>query len=272
MVAALDETNLEILRTIGVYRIGTRSSIARLLDTGAEPDKRLSTLIRKGYLRSTKCFAGNRAVYRLTKRGAAVAGVSLARCRKMGGQSLLKNLGVLLFCGVPGTERHRVEAADLVAAVGEVLRERAYCLCRTKAGVVVMDCYVPGPETTVGATMRRLEKLLREVRTRAHLAEAVWDRRFGFAVILHTEEKKKALLAALRMAKRGESPLIGRARVWVEVIDELGVWLGTGRPSLGDVSSGAPVAPLSEDGTSNCEATEGGGGVGSCVGSTCPPT
>lgn len=104
------------------------------------------------------------------------------------------------------------------------------------------------------------------------VAEAAWDRRLGFAVIVHTDEKKKALLAALRMAKRGELPLIGRARVWVEVIDELGVWLGTGRPSLGGVSSGAPVAPLSEDGASNYEATEGGEGVGRDVGATCPPT
>src|SRR5690348_5373221 len=98
-----EAANESIIRMIGLYRIATRATVATLLPEGAEPDKRLSKLVKDGLLRVHRGLPGNRSVYQLTKRGAGVVGVTPARGRVLGAQSLLKNLGVLLFCHVPQT-------------------------------------------------------------------------------------------------------------------------------------------------------------------------
>lgn len=93
------------------------------LPEGVEPDKRVSKLVKQGLLRVHKGLAGNRSIIQLTKKGADVAGVSPARGRIIGAQSLLKNLGVLLFCHSPNTVRHRVEAEELSQALGAPLHD-----------------------------------------------------------------------------------------------------------------------------------------------------
>jgi len=105
-----DEITQSILRMVGLYRVATRNTIATLLPEGLEPDKRLAKLVKEGLLRVHKGLAGNRSIIQLTKKGADVAGVSPARGRIIGAQSLLKNLGVLLFCHTPDTIRHRGRA------------------------------------------------------------------------------------------------------------------------------------------------------------------
>lgn len=237
------ETNLAILRAVGLYRVGTRATIGSLV--AGEPDKRIQSLSREGLLRSIKGFPGNRTLFQLTKRGTAAAGVSVARSRKMGGQSLLKNLGVLLFCHVPDTERHRVEAAQLTRLFGEKLKDRAYCLTRFKGQTIILDCYVPGPHTPVPTVHRRLGMLLKSARSSAVLTEAIRDRRFGFAVITQTPERRKAIMDAVRTKRPDEKvPVIKRARIWVEALDELWAFTGTSQPCLGHVSSGAQETVL----------------------------
>ncbi len=243
----VSETNLNILKTVGLYRIATRVTVGSLVP--GEPDKRLGSLVRDGFLRTIKGFPSNRTLYQLTKKGAAAAGVSVARSRKMGGQSLLKNLGVLLFCHVSGVERHRIEAAHLATALGEKLRDRAYCLCNVKDRTIAFDCYVPGPNTPVPTVHRRIGTLLKAMRTSPALSEAIRDQRFGFAVITHTAQRRKAIMDAVRTKRPDEAtPLIKRVRIWVEAVDELGAFSGTSRPDLGHVSSGAQQTLLHECG------------------------
>ena len=230
MVTDLDEVNLRIVRFVSRYRLGSRSTIATLLPEGTQPDKRLSTLIKKGYLKADESLPGRRPLFRLTKKGAASTGVSVARSR-LGQQALLKHLGVLYFCHVLGTHRHRVEREELGHLFGHELPDAAYCLCQVHDKTVVFDCYVPGPRTPVATVVRHLRKQLKVARLTPSLAQAVEDLRFGFAVIVHTAGRRKAIMDAVRSKQAGEAmAFIKRVRVWVEAIDELAVALGTALP------------------------------------------
>ncbi len=243
----VSEVSLNILQAVGLYRIATRATIGTLIP--GEPDKRLGSLVRDGFLRTIKGFPSNRTLYQLTKKGAATAGVSVARSRRMGGQSLQKNLGVLLFCHIPGVERHRIEATHLSAVLGDKLQDRAFCLCRVKDRTIAFDCYVPGPHTPVPTVHRRIGILLKATRSSPALSEAVRDQRFGFAVITHTAQRRKAIMDAVRTKRSDEPmPLIKRVRIWVEAVDELGVFSGTAQPDLGHVSRGAQQTRLHEAG------------------------
>lgn len=242
-----DQLNEVIVRAIGLYRVATRASVAAILPEGGEPDKRIAKLVKDGLLRAHKGLAGNRTVYQLTKKGASVAGVSPARGRPAGGQSLLKNVGVLLFCHVPGTERHRVEAEELGKALGVTLPDGAYCLCRHKEKAFCCECYVPGPHTPVPTVAHHLGKRIKAARQDPTLSEAVKDLRYAFAVIVPSKPRRKAVMDAVRTVQPGERiPLIKRARIFVDAVEELGALFGSAGPRLRNDSGGAAQATLFE--------------------------
>ena len=72
----IEDQNLAIVRMVALYRVATRSTIATLFAEASSPDKRLGKLVKDGLLRVHKGLPGNRSVYQLTKKGAAVANVS----------------------------------------------------------------------------------------------------------------------------------------------------------------------------------------------------
>jgi hypothetical protein len=244
-----DQTNDAILRMVGLYRVVTRAAVSTLLPEGTEPDKRLGKLVKDGLLRSHKGLAGNRSIYQLTKKGAGMVSVSPARGRIIGAQSLLKNLGVLLFCHAENCERHRVEAEDLGKALDIELPDGAYCLCRVKERTVVFECYVPAPHTPIETIIWHLKKRLMAARKCPGLVEAIKELRFGFALIVPNSHRRKAIMDAVRTCGAGERlPLIKRARIWVEVVDELDALFGTAAPSLGRTSGGAAKTLLWDGG------------------------
>jgi len=228
-----------------MYRVATRSSIANLFGERTDPDKPVSRLVKEKLLRPHKGLPGNRTVYQLTKKGAATVGVSPARGRLAGAQSMLKNLGVLLFCQVEGAVRHRVDAEQLSNVLGARLKDAAYCLAHVKGRTIVFECYVPGTETPVLTVVRHLRKLLRDARRQPALVEAIKDLRYGFAVIVQNQSRRKAIMDAVR--RKGEDerlPLVKRVRVWVEAAEELGHYLGTAAPCLGSVRDGSSAETL----------------------------
>lgn len=239
-MVSLDDVNQAILGHVGLYHVATRQSIAQILPERTEPDKRLSGLVAAGYLRAHRGLTGNRSVYQLTKKGASVVGVSPARARRPGGQSLRKNLGVLLFCRTPGKERYRVEVDELQAVIGSDLPDGAYCVVRTKDKVMSVACYVPGPETPVATVLRHLNRTFHQLKRLPSVAQAIRDLRFGIAVIVDVPTRRKSIMDAVRTKQAGESaPLIRRIRVWVEHVPELGAVLGTVSPRLGRTARGA---------------------------------
>lgn len=232
-----DQNDLDVLHHVAKYRVATRTSAAANLPEGVDADKRLAKLVRLKLLRVHRGLPGNRSLYQLTKKGASAAGVSPARGRLLGTQSLLKNLGVLLFCVTPGSARVRAETEELGRALGAELPDGAYCLCRVKERTVVFDCYVPGALTPITSVVRHLAKVLRASRKLPPVAAAIKDLRYGLAVIVPNKHRRKSIMDAVRTAGAdGKAPLIKRVRIWVEAVEPLAAYFGTAAPRLGSTS------------------------------------
>jgi hypothetical protein len=247
VVVTADKVNDAILRMVGLYKVATRGTITALLPEGGEPDKRVQRFVRDGLLRMHKGLPGNRTVYQLTKKGAAAAGVSAARGRTIGTQSLLKNLGVLLFCHVPSTKRHRVEAEQLGRALKIELPDGAYCLCEVNGKVVIFDCYVPAPHTPIPTIVRHLRKQLFVAKKTSVLWEAIRDLRYGFALVVSSQARRKTIMDNIRTRGPDEKiPLIKRVRIWVEAVEELGAIFGSSAPRNGSAKHAANQTPLFE--------------------------
>jgi hypothetical protein len=223
-MVSLDPANERILEHVGRYRVATRSTVAVLLP-GSQPDKRLAALSKAGLLRAHRGLPGT--VYQLTKKGAVAAQVSPARSRKFGTQSLMKNLGVLLFCHVPEMERLRVEREQAARALQTELPDAAYCLARVRDRAVLFECYVPSATAPISTVLRHLRKQLHAAKKHTSIAEAVRDLRYGLAVIVATPQRRKAIMDAIRTKQPNEQvPLIKRIRIWVESVDAFGSLLG----------------------------------------------
>jgi hypothetical protein len=245
-----EKLHLSILRMVGMYRVATRATITSLLPANTEADKHLSKLIKEGFLRAHTGLPGNRSVYQLTKKGAAEVDVSPARGRIAGAQSLLKNLGVLFFCHVPDTTRHRVEASALSTALGTELEDGAYCLCRFKEETIIFEMYVPGTQTPIDTVVRHIKKQLKSACKKPEIAQAIKDLRYGFAVIVPNPQRRKAIMDAVRTKAEGDMvPLIKRVRIWVEASAEFGAIVGVASKVIQPPMSSAAQSLLWESGS-----------------------
>lgn len=222
-----DDVNTAILRCLATHRVATRPAVARLIPSGAAPDKRLRRLAADGLVRVNKRLPGNRSLYQLTPAGAAHVGVPESRARPMGPQAVLKHLGILLFCEAKPEERFRVEPEELAPLLGTALSDGAHCLCRMGERTVVLRCYVPARETPLVTVVRRLRRTLRELRQSPQVAEFIRDGRYGFAVVVDNPSRRRALMDAVRTPDGpGRKPLLRTVRVWVEAIPELAAYVG----------------------------------------------
>jgi hypothetical protein len=107
-------------------------------------------------------------------------------------------------------------------------------MCEVKEKPVIFDVYVPGPQTPVSRVIWHLTRQLKAARKSPPLAAAIMDLRYGFALVVPIESRRKTLMDAVRTPEPNEKiPLIERVRIWVEAQEDLGAIFGTAGKSLG---------------------------------------
>lgn len=262
-----------LLRRLGHHFLATRvvfmQWVAELLEE-SDPAAMLRRLKADGLIQVHRGFPGNRVLYQLTKKGASVAGVTVARSRKVGGQALPKHLGALLFCHADGTVRYRVEPAELAEVLGAQLTDRAFCIAVEKGKPIVYECYVPGGGTQLKAILRRLEQTRSEFRKQKPLAQAIDDRRLGVAVIVSQPSRRKQILDAARTATADQPcPLVKRIHIRVEAFTDLEFFLPGSTPQCLGRMRGADrqtLLPLEEQPLTETNATQSAPARGTPVG------
>lgn len=228
----MEPDDRHIMEHLGRYRVSIRQILAMLKAVAHLSDASVSRLHRTGLIAINRGLPGNRSIYQLTKRGAALIGVSEARARPFRSQALLKHLGILLFCHVDGAHRYRLEDDELRMIVGEPLPEGAHCMAMFDGRVQVLNVYVPGQRTSIRSVTRRIREHLDEVRRLPKVRELLEAGNYGFAIVTQTTERRSAILRALRIPERnGGGPLAKQVSTRVEALPTFDLVLNGKSPS-----------------------------------------
>ena len=241
----MESLDWQILELLGRYRVAVRAVLGMLSETGEVPDASLSRLARDGFIARCRAFPGQRTVYQLTKKGAAKVGVSEARARSFQAQALFKHLGILLFCHVLGSRRFRLEDNELQRLLGEEMPDGAHCMSVKDGKPIVLNVYVPGPNTSLRSIERHIREQLFAARKLSAVRDLLAQRTYGFAVITETPERRKAILAVLRQPERGGAPpLAKQVRIAVESLPEFDRLINGSVGRGPDKSVGEPLSEL----------------------------
>ena len=237
MVSALerlDNADRLVLGFVAQHRVVTREAVAGVFPGDAGADATLKRLVGGKLLRVNRSLVGQRSVFQLTRQGASLAGVSPSLARPFGMQALLKHLGVLYLCLASGGTRVRLTEEQLTAVLATGAPEGVHVVARENDSVRVLYCYVPAFTTTVDSVVRRLRRHVYQVTQDPVLKRWVDDRRYGFAVIVGNEHKKKAVERAVRNRdRRGHEPLAKLVVGWV--------YMPTGFPEVMGMPTVGPV-------------------------------
>ena len=113
-------------------------------------------------------------------------------------------------------------ADELAELLGDELPSAAHCLGRNKETATIFQSYVPGPRTRVETVTRKLQREISLSRSSPELNRYVDNRRYGFLVLVHNEERKTKIERVLRRRSgRSSVPLVRQALIRVDVVPEL---------------------------------------------------
>lgn len=217
MIAIMEEIDRTILEHLARYRVSVRAVLSRLNDANKVLKPALERLLGSELVVADRSLPGNRALYCLSKKGAAVLDVSESRARHFRGQAMHKHLGVLLFCHVAGCKRYRLEDQELRELVGDPLPEGTHCMAQIDDHPVLLGVYVPGAETSLRSIVRRVRELIVDARRVPALRDMIAAGRFGIALVVTTSQRRKVISRTLSRPEADGRPALARqVRIIVE--------------------------------------------------------
>lgn len=215
----------ELMATVARYRVVTRGVAAQVVGTEAKTDKLLARLTKQGLLVANRRLPGNRSIYQLGRAGAAAVGLAESRTRVHGAQALLKHLSILLHCFGDGRAA-RMEL-DEVAAVGITPSPSlVYCIAKANKVACVHACYAPAAATPAESGVRRLWRMFQSLHDSEANRPFIRDGRLGLCVLVHSSQRRRAFMDAVRSSDGRQGPLTKRLRVRVEEVAGLDKYLG----------------------------------------------
>lgn len=222
----------ELVATVARYRVITRTVAAQVVGTEAKADKLLARLTKQGMLVASRRLPGNRSIYQLGRHGAAAAGVAETRTRVHGPQATLKHLSILLHCFGDG-QTVRMEL-DEVAAVGMTPSPSlVYCIARANKVACVFACYTPAEATPAETGVRRLWRMYQALHDSEANRPFIRDGRLGLCVLVHSSQRRRVFMDAVRSVYGNQGPLTKRLRVRVDEVPGLEKYLGGGPSTRG---------------------------------------
>lgn len=220
------------------YRVATRPAFATVVPDGVSLDRLVKSLLDARLVCTNRSLAGQRSVYQLARQGASVLGVSVALARRVGSQALIKHLGILCLCLEAHGERVRLDDDEACRVLGTPAPEGVHVLVPESGQLRMLWCYVPGSATSIESMARRLRRHAHTACGDPTLQRWVDDRRYGLAVIVSSDARRRAVERALRTRdRRGHPPIAKLIAVWVYV-----------PASFADLVGVAPASPAMRSG------------------------
>ena len=228
----VDETRADkILSHIATHRVSVREILEQHLFGGRSVGRELWELsTERGLISAQQALSRQRSYYQLTNRGASLLGLSEHWARPLGAQSLVSNLSLVWFCCMGELERRRVERTTLAERLGFNVPGGYHCVEKDGKRFRFYRVYVPMPGTRIREIIRALRDLVARSRDDQNLQELIKDRVYGFAVLLETPMRAKAVSDRIRSGVEGQAPLAASAHFRVESVPD---FVGTNRVTDG---------------------------------------
>jgi hypothetical protein len=238
----MNERHVQLLRHIGLYRVSLRSVLSRQPFGGKTIGNVIQTVRREGLLVARRGLGGTLSYYQLTRDGAVLIGLPEDRAKPFGSQALHTHLAILAFCCLSRTLRVRLDTQALASLFPKDLPAGDHCLEKGKQ-IRLYRVYAPGPATSMRAILARVHGLIDEAGEHAKLSEWMEERRYAFAVLVDSPERRAEVWNFVRGKEEGERDAATPMSVThfaVESVPRYGIQ--TGQDSLGG-SEGEDVSP-----------------------------
>lgn len=212
----LEPRDQKILTHIGRYRISLRAVLGRLFFDGRDCGNVMKRLRGQGFVRSLQGLPGRISYYQLTEQGTALMGFPRSRASPVEAQALHTHLGILWFCCVGKRSRFRLEKRDLDAFFGGQELSGHHCLEeRGDRGVRLYRLYVPTFDADNQTVLTQIRNGILAARLNPSVREWITSRRYAFAVLVETDERRAFLARAIR---KGPDPLIALSHIHTEIV------------------------------------------------------
>lgn len=195
------DRDLEILEHVARYRITTPEILQKLFFSDSERNavtKVTSRLKKYRFLVSHKLYDRN-VYYTLGHAGAKAVGISPSKIRPLGGQSLFRELGILLFCCRTEQPRERMKFREFVKEFPTLLvskRDVYYRDHEPRADKVIVRLaiiWVEGAGAVDHVRRHVVDEIIEPRRVMTDYQQLIRRELFVVAVVTVSKEKQAAL-------------------------------------------------------------------------------
>lgn len=200
----MNDRHVQFLRHVGLYRLSVRSVLQRQAFGGKTIGNVIQTLRREGLIVARRGLGGTLSYYQLTREGTVLVGLPEDRSKPFGSQALHSHLAILAFCCLNSTPRLRLESQALASLFPEAPPPGDHCIEKGKV-TRLYRVYAPGAATSMRAIRARVHELLEEAGQDPKLADWMEQRRYGFAVLVDSPERRAEVWDFVRGKERRET-------------------------------------------------------------------
>lgn len=200
----MNERHVQLLRHVGLYRVSLRAVLARQPFGGKTIGNVVQTVRREGLLVARRGLGGTLSYYQLTRDGTALIGLPEDRSKPFGSQALHAHLAILAFCCLSSTPRVRLDTQALASLFPQEPPAGDHCIEKGKV-TRLYRVYAPGPSTSMRAIRARVHELLDEAGENQKLSEWMEQRRYAFAVLVDSPERRAEVWNFVRGKERRDS-------------------------------------------------------------------
>jgi hypothetical protein len=187
-----------ILNHIGVYRLSFRKVLERMFFDGRNCGNVVQRLLDAGRIQSRGGLPNRVSYYQLTPSETIARGLPVVRSRPLKSQASLHHMGVLWFCCMSAARRVRMEPEELEKfdAGFPLMPQAAHCI-EGGSSPRIYRVEVVGPNTGVTGLINRLNARIHEALKHHILNQWVRTRRYAFAILAESGQRRKLIEAAL---------------------------------------------------------------------------
>jgi hypothetical protein len=185
----MNDRDERILTHVGLYQITLRRVIEELFFDQGNCGNVLQRLVTSKQLQVRDGLPGRVSYYQLTRTVAKRRGLPESRARAPQNQSLHTSLGVLWFCTMSETSRHRIENSQVEKLFPVQAPVAIHCIEQSPESHRLIRIKVVDPNSDDGTILRSVRKTVFQTTNLPGLRPWIQTGRYAFAILAETESR-----------------------------------------------------------------------------------